>query len=117
MRSTKGAIQQSMDSTGTETVMKNRISWTSYDRIRKEEALQSPSASPQTPGMSRSIGSDENTPPSRKHGSTSHLSDVNKEAILTEAQLWRVDEPVNWSDIARRYGVTATNGGQSVKDS
>lgn len=36
VRATKGAIQQSMDSMGAETVMKNRISWRKYDKfVRK----------------------------------------------------------------------------------
>ena len=44
------------------------------------------------------------------------MSDVDKEALLTEARSWREDETINWRDIATKYGVTAVNGGQSVKE-
>ena len=38
------------------------------------------------------------------------------ESLLAEAQLWSENERVNWSELARRYGLTQSNGGQSIKE-
>ena len=45
IRNTKHTIQTSIDSTQTEAVMGNRISWRKYDRMRKDSVLESPKAS------------------------------------------------------------------------
>ncbi len=107
IRNTKQTIQKSIDSTQTECVMGNRISWRKYDRMRKAGVLISPKASqsPITPST-----------PSRRHGSNSKLSSEQKDGLLSEAQEWSENEIVNWSKIARRYGLTNSNGGQTVKE-
>ena len=61
--------------------------------------------------------SDEHTPPSKKkHGSPSALSKTVEEDLLQEAQNWSDDQEVNWSELARRHGITKANGGQTVKE-
>jgi hypothetical protein len=36
--------------------------------------------------------------------------------LLTEARSWKSNMTLNWSDLARRYGITKPNGGQSMKE-
>ena len=36
--------------------------------------------------------------------------------LLEEARAWPADQVINWSEVARRYGVTKPNGGQYVKE-
>lgn len=115
VRATKKAIQQSMDATGTTTVMGNRLSWRKFDKIRKDEALES---NVSTPNRKRSCDSQPNDiPPSKRvHGSLSSLSSVDKESLLTEARSWTDKDSINWSELARKYHVPGKNGGQSVKE-
>ena len=96
-------------------VMSNRISWRKFDQIRKSETLED---RPQTPSRKRKSNSlDETTPPSkRKHGTPINLSTAAKESLLTEARSWVENYNVNWSDLARRQGITEANGGQSIKE-
>ena len=109
VRSTKKAIQESMDSAGLNTVMANRISFRKYDKIRKAESLVT---QPSTPPGSQL----ENGTPSRRHGSASHLTPENKEALLSEAHGWSDTQKVNWSKLAKKYGVQTPNGGQTIKE-
>ena len=44
------------------------------------------------------------------------MSSEEKERLLSEAQEWSENETVNWSEVARRYGLTDANGGQTVKE-
>lgn len=115
VRSVKKAIQQSMDETSASTVMSNRMSWRKFDDIRKSSTLESSSPLNKTPSRKRNHPTDENTPPTkRKHGSPTDL--VKLDAVYTEAQTWSTDEIVNWSQLARRHGITSRNGGQTVKE-
>ena len=52
--------------------------------------------------------------PKKKHGCTSEGMD--KGNLIQEAQSWSPDEIVNWTALAKRYGVTTPNGGQSLKE-
>ena len=120
VRETKKVIQQSMDGSSTTDVMSNRISWRKFDRLRKSQTLENSSAISalnQTPSRKRqNVQSDENTPPSkRKHGSLM-LPKLMEESLLAEAQTWIDDATVNWSSLARQYGIMKPNGGQLVKD-
>ena len=36
--------------------------------------------------------------------------------VLTETQAWSPDEQINWSQLAREYGITSPNGGQLIKE-
>lgn len=116
VRSAKKAIQQAMDENSMTTVMSNRISWRKFDKIRKSKTLED---HPQTPTRKRKTPfTNENTPPSpkRKHASPTNISPVVEEALLEEALAWDEDENVNWSDLARKHGISKSNGGQSVKE-
>ena len=75
--------------------------------MRKGSVLVSPTASK---------ASTTSSTPSRHHGSSSKLSQEAKEHLLSKAQQWREDETVNWSELARTYGLTTANGGQTVKE-
>ena len=103
IRTTKRAIQNTLDQTSIETVMASRISWRRYDLIRKRQALESAPAttSPTT---------------SRCHGSSKHLSEETKEALLQEAETWGADQPINWTQLARAYGLKKANDGQTIKE-
>lgn len=119
VRETKNAIQQSMEKEGVNTVMSSRLSWRKFDKMRKDDALESCSSLHQTPKRKRSESttSSENVPPAkRKHGSPLNLEDSAKEDLLSKARLWGENELVNWSELARQYGITKSNGGQSVKE-
>lgn len=118
VRLTKKNIQQSMDESGIDIVMRNRISWRKFDEMRKSSTLESHPSLTHTPSRKRmSSLSDENVPPAkRKHGSPMNLSTAAEESILAEAQLWSENEKINWSALARRYGLTQKNGGQSIKE-
>ena len=54
--------------------------------------------------------------PKRKHGCKPGALNIDKERLLLEAQSWSPTQIVNWSEIARRYGLTQQNGGQSIKE-
>jgi hypothetical protein len=118
VRATKKAIQQSMDESSTGIVMGNRISWRKFDDMRKSSALESHLSPSYTPSRKRrSTSSEENIPQlKRKHGSALSISTASVESLLAEAQLWSENECVNWSELARRYGLTQSNGGQSIKE-
>lgn len=92
-------------------VMSNRISWRKFDHIRKSETLED--HSPLTPTRKRRLNySDETTPgpPSkRKHVTSINLSEAAMEGLITEAQSWDENYNVNWSDLARRQGITEVN--------
>ena len=84
--------------------MSNRISWSAFDRMRKEEALCSEE-------LTRAQGDTEDTPkPKKRHGCT--LEGIDKGSLIQEAESWSPDETVNWTALAKRYGVTTPNGGQ-----
>lgn len=42
--------------------------------------------------------------------------DIEKEKLLKEAKAWSPDQNVNWSQLAREYGITLPNGGQLMKE-
>ena len=90
--------------------------------MRKENTLVSPTT-PQASMLSTSQDStatttlaSAHTTPSRHHGSKSKLTPDAKHTLLLEAQQWEEYETVNWSAIARRHGLTDSNGGQTVKE-
>ena len=62
--------------------------------------------------------SDENTAPpaKRTHASPLNLTKSAEEDLLEKAQAWGENEVVNWSKLARDYGITTSNGGQSIKE-
>ncbi len=82
---------------GQATVLQNRLSWNKYDKIRINNGLE--------------------PTPSRKRAKR-HEEKLNfdKENLLTEAQTWNENMPINWSTLATEHGVTGGNKGQVVKE-
>ena len=95
-----------MDSHGAEMVMQHRISWSTFNKIRKTE------------GLSVIICQEEPLPPSKRkcHGCKPNNLRINTEELLREARTWTPDENINWSQLAERYGLTTSNRGQVVKE-
>ena len=83
-------------------VLQNRMSWRTYDRIRKSEAMITPTRPPETR--------------KRAYRNVCETLETNKENLLQEAETWPVDKCVNWSQLARDYGLSLPNGGQIIKE-
>ena len=77
----KNAIAKQKEDQASELVLQNRISWRTYDRLRKAEGLETCSS------RKRLTQSDGDQPrPKRKRTSLSNNTTVNKENLLQEAQ-------------------------------
>ena len=50
------------------------------------------------------------TPKSRIHGRSPENLHFDKDALLAEARTWSEDEMINWTQVAKRYGVDGSNG-------
>ena len=113
VRKVKKTIQQALNDTVLTSVMVNRVSWAAYDRMRKTEALTS------TPSRKRThSGNEENELPMSKrlHGCYTDSLPIDEDSLLCEASAWSTNEDVNWSALARKYGLLQTNGGQILKE-
>ena len=111
IREYKKEVETHFSKTGEEFIMQNRVSWTLFDKMRKE-CLD-------TSNRKRSHGESTitKTPPKRrKHGTSIHSESIDLPALLEEASHWTEDEKVNWSELARRYGIDKPNGGQIIKE-
>lgn len=53
-------------------------------------------------------------PREKKHGRKDLSINISK--LLEEARSWEEDEKVNWTQLATKYGLTAANRGQDVKE-
>ena len=95
-----------MDKTAATTVMANRISWSKFDSIRKQALCDE---------VKKTDGTDTQNPP-KKHGWKPEALCVDKENLLQEAQSWSPTQNINWSELARRYGLNKKNGGQCIKE-
>ena len=85
--------------------MQNRVSWSLFDKIRKEQGL--------TDRKRDSSGASLPQAKRRKHGSNSSIDTA---ALLQEASEWQENEDINWSELARQHGINKPNGGQLVKE-
>lgn len=102
-----------MDDSSTSNVVSNRLSWKKFDLIRKNLALESHF---QTPKRKRVQCSASDIPtPKRKHSSPLNPTKT-EDDLLEKARCWNDDEVINWSKLAREYGITRPNGGQSIKE-
>ncbi len=106
-------LQEENAQLGQNIVLQNRISWRAFDKIRKTEGLAT------TPKRQRSTQTTEETPEpqpkrQRRHGTLS--VDVDMEKLLQGASAWSPTEEINWSKLARKYGLTTANGGQVIKE-
>ena len=107
----KKNIEKEMD--GQATVLRNRISWRKYDKMRQVSGLET------TRKRTLNVdATDEEQPPTKKkrHGTWEENLLIDKEELLAEARLWRPDEKVNWSELGAKYGIEGANRGQVIKE-
>ena len=52
----------------------------------------------------------------RKYRILSGTLQIDKDKLLHEARLWPDDKDINWSKLARDYGLNSPNGGQIIKE-
>lgn len=98
-----------MNAQGETIVLKNRLSWNSFEKIRQSQGLN----------MKRKQPLNENggePPKKRKHGCTSANLDINKEQLLHEARMWQPNQHINWSQLGLQYGLNVPNRGQIIKE-
>ena len=88
-------------------VMGNRISWSTYDKIRKTDSLQKKRKGTDMTG---------NPEKRKKHGTAIDTLSLSTTALLDEAKSWPTTKSVNWSELARSYGLQQKNGGQIIKE-
>lgn len=104
-------IQKDKAENASNLVLQNRISWKMYDKIRTSEGL---GGTRKRPAPSTATG--EPNAKRRRHGCLPTTLEIDKEKLLAEAASWRPDTKVNWSSLARQYGIQAANGGQMIKE-
>ena len=80
------------------------MSFNMYDKLRKSETLGKRSAD--------SVIT--NTPKRKRHGIENEENiSFNTDNLLEEAHTWSNDQRINWSELARKYGLVQTNGGHT----
>ena len=96
----KNGIATQKENQASELVLQNRISWRTYDRLRKAEGLA-------TSSRKRLAERINDVEPRTKRRCTNLLNNtvIDKENLLQEAQSWPPDKVINWSQLARYYGL------------
>ena len=108
----KKVMQSEMDKQTATTVMGNRISWKVYNKMRTTPLIDK-----NTTRKRKSETNTDDLPPPKKRTHTGNIGDMmDVPRLLEEARAWPADQVINWSEVARRYGVTKPNGGQYVKE-
>ena len=102
----KNAIAKEKEELACNLVLKNRLSWRTYDKLKKTEGMTTPKRPAENQVQCRK----------RKYRDLSQTLQIDKEKLLHEAQLWPNDKDVNWSKLARDYGLMSSNGGQMIKE-
>ena len=112
LREIKQSIQNEMDENGDTLVLRNRISWSAFDKIRKQEGLEMPK------DRKQSNDNCEQTPvPKRKkHGFNAENIPIDTTKLLEEAQSWGPNSRINWTELGAKYGLTIANRGQVIKE-
>ena len=101
----RNAIVKDKEEVACDLVLQNRISWNTYDKMRSE-GMTTPKRPAATPVPSRK----------RKYHNLSETLQIDKDKLLHEAESWPEDKDVNWSQLAREYGLNSPNGGQIIKE-
>ena len=110
VRKVKKDIQDAMNESSLSSVMANRMSWTKYDSLRKSTLTERQS-------VKRGGIRDENETPAKKSKHTGSIEDSTELSnLIQEAKSWPPQQPVNWSQLARRCGISKPNGGQMIKE-
>ena len=52
----------------------------------------------------------------KKHGIKKENLAIDQVKLLEEAKSWSADQKINWSQLARNYGLTGDNGSQTIKE-
>ena len=108
MRKVKNQTENQYKARDCDFVLQNRISWKKFNDIRLEQSFESREAAEErvaAKGIKR-----------RWHGTSKENLDIDQKALLEEASTWEKDKEINYSEVARRYGLTTQNGGQSIKE-
>ena len=87
--------------------MANRISWSTFNKMRTATLTD----------RKRRTTNEYMPPPKRKltnNGSIEEISD--QQSVLEEARSWLPEQKVNWSELAKQYGIQKENGGQIIKE-
>ena len=118
VRLTKKSIQKSMDESGTDVVMRNRISWRKFDEMWKSSTLESHPSLTRTPSRNECLRC---LVKMFLLPSKSMVLQQTCQQLLRNLFLLRLNYGVkmkksNWSALARKYGLTQKNGGQSIKE-
>ncbi|KAL5510055.1 hypothetical protein EMCRGX_G005525 [Ephydatia muelleri] len=120
----KECIEDTMNETSMTSVMANRISWKTFDTLRKSAfelkpakkrgapEEKEPQAQPSHTDDSTDLHSE---PPAKKCRRGSQENDIDIARLLDEARSWTPNDVINWSELGRRYGLTIPNGGQIIK--
>ena len=90
-------------------MLQNRLSWRTYDKLRKTEGLTTCSSRKRLADLI-----DDATQSKRRRTDLPLM--VKKENLLQEALSWPPDKVVNWSQLARDNGLSCSNGGQMIKE-
>ena len=106
----RDAITHTKNKEATGLVLENRISWNTYNRMRKAEGLVTPQKRPPE------SGSDGEPCRKKRYGDLSTTLQINKLKLLQEAKTWKPDQQINRSQLARKYGIRVSNGIQIIKE-
>ena len=104
LRDVKNTMQRELSKEADSLVLGNRISWTTYNKIRTSQGLQQRS------------DSDGPVTKKRKHGCLPTNLEIDKEKLLQEAKTWEAGQSINWSQLGTKYGLQAANRGQVIKE-
>ncbi len=103
----KENVQDEMNDSSDSLVLQNRISWSTFDKIRKQE------------GLTRKRKNESETssfPKQRKHGHNHLEFLIDTDQLLDEARQWGDGKIVNWTALGTKYGLTSSNRGQVIKE-
>ena len=97
------SISQNKKDKASDLVLQNRMSWRTYDKLRKTEGLV--------------MCAHEKLPEKRKRrcGKLVDKLKIDRDKLLSEVKTWPANQNVNWSNLAREYGIHSPNGGQTIK--
>lgn len=112
-RECRDHIQGEYDKHAEEFVMRNRVSWSLFDKMRKTNLEDTPNRKRKGNPPATNTG----TPPKQRcHGVKADNLEFDKDRLMQESSQWDELAKINWSELARNYGITKPNGGQIVKE-
>eukprot|EP00731_Ephydatia_muelleri_P013993 Em0007g1303a len=124
VKKVKECIEDTMNETSMTSVMANRLSWKTFDTLRKSALELKPAKKRGAPEeketQAQPSHTDDSTdlhsePPAKKCRIGSQENDIDIARLLDEARSWIPNDVINWSELGRRYGLTIPNGGQIIK--